>query len=190
MCQGKLRLSCALGLMSVVTSSSLIAGEVKRALPEALPDHRIVFRVCDQLLNSLMDNAAIDRQTEVREVILGTSVVGTARVTGKPDVKLIPSVDDATFYITLEGTIHSRTTGYNGPAIIHSRSVTTFTASRPVVFEPGRGFYGLPSRVSARTESFVEGISSRRRGLVGRIVSRRAGKIDRKSTRLNSSHTV
>jgi hypothetical protein len=47
-----------------------------------------------------------------------------------------------------------------------------------VVFEPGKGFYGLPSQVSAHTETFVEGISSTRRGLIGRMITRRARKIE------------
>jgi hypothetical protein len=125
-----------------------------------------------------MDNAAIDRETNVREVILGTSIYGKARVAGKPDVRLVPSVDDATFHITLEGTIRSQTIGYNGPVRVHSHSVTTFTASRPVVFEPWRGFYGLPSHVSAHTKSFLDGISSTRPGLIGRIICRRARKTE------------
>jgi hypothetical protein len=165
------------GLLLLFSCSSLQAADARK-LPEPLPDHRVVFRVSDRLLNSLMDNAAIDRQTDVREVILGTSIYGKARVQGKPDVQLVPSVDDATFHLTLEGTIHSQTIGYNGPVIVHSRSVTTFTATRPVVFEPGKGFYGLPSQVSAHTESVVEGISSTRRGLIGRIITRRARKIE------------
>jgi hypothetical protein len=165
------------GLLLILSCRSLQAADASK-LPKPLPEHRVVLRVSDRLLNSMMDNAAIDRQTDVCEVILGTSIYGKARVQGKPDVQLVPSADDATFHITLEGTIHSQTIGYNGPVIVRSRSVTTFTATRPVVFEPGKGFYGLPSQVSAHTESFVEGISSTRRGLIGRMITRRARKIE------------
>jgi len=152
------------------------AGEGPNSPRQALPSHRVVLRVSERMLGSLLDNKDVDRQVDVRDVILGTSISGTARVTGKPDVTLADSPDQATFQIVLNGTAHSRTTGYNGPAIIHSRSVTTFTATKQIVFDPGKGFYGLPSKVTARTQVFVEGIGSTRGGLFGRIVRRRAAK--------------
>jgi hypothetical protein len=89
-------------------------------------------------------------------------------------VQLHECADQATFQVVIEGTAHSKSVGYNGPAVIHSRSVTTFTATKQVVFEPGRGFYALPPKVAARTQTFTDGVDSTRRGLVGRIVRRKA----------------
>jgi len=142
-----------------------------------LPAHRVVFRVSEDVLNSLLGNNDIDRQTNVRDVILGTTIYGTARVVGKPGIQLIEKPDQATFHLTFQGTAQSRTTGYNGPAIIYSRTVTTFSATKQVVFEPGQGFRALPAQVTAQTRVFLEGIGSQRGGLIGRIVRRRAGQI-------------
>ena len=144
----------------------------------ALPAHRVVLRVSQKTLSSLVDTKDVDRQVDVRDVILGTSIAGRAHVVGKPAVALMDSPEQATFKLVLNGTVHSRTTGYNGPAIIYSRSVTTFTATKQIVFEPGKGFHGLPSQVTARTQVFVEGIASTRRGLIGGIVRRRAAKME------------
>jgi len=136
--------------------------------------HRVVVRLSDQLLNSLMTKG-FSRETEVRDVILGTQIYGRARIDAQPGVTLAECPDQATFQVTVEGTAHSRSTGYNGPAIIYSRSVTTFTATKQVIFEPGRGFYALPPKVVARTQTFTDGVGSSRGGIVGRVVRRKAG---------------
>jgi hypothetical protein len=143
------------------------------------PDHRIVLRVSSSMLNSMMDGQElVNRETDVQEWILGTNVVGRSKVTGTPVVKLVESADRAKFQIILEGTSVARTTGYSGPAIVYSRSITKFTATKLVVFEPERGFYGQPVQVTARTYNTVQGIDSTRGGLIGRIIRRRAAAIE------------
>ena len=141
-------------------------------------DHLAVLRISAAMLDSFIETKDIDRVVDVRDVILGTTIRGTARIVGKPSVKLAESEDLATFQIVLHGTVNSRTTGYNGPAIIHSRAVTTFTATKQIIFEPGHGFRGLPPKVDARTQTFVDRIDSDRSGLVGRIIRRRAAQIE------------
>jgi len=137
------------------------------------PSHRVVVRLSDALLNALMTKG-FSREAEVRDVILGTQIYGKARIDARPCVQLADCPDQATFQVVIEGTAHSRSTGYNGPAIIYSRSVTTFTATKQVIFEPGRGFYALAPKVQARTQTFTDGIGTSRRGIVGRIIRRKA----------------
>jgi hypothetical protein len=139
----------------------------------AVPDHRVVVRLSDAMLNSLMSKG-FARETEVRDVILGTSIFGRAYIQAQPGVALQESPDQATFQIVVEGTAHSRSTGYNGPAIVYSRSVTTFRATKQVIFDPGKGFYGLQPQVWASTQTYIDNIGSQRGGIVGRIVRRRA----------------
>ena len=147
--------------------------------PEKKPDHQVVLRVSSSMLNTWIDGKEdVNREVPVQEVILGTSVFGTSRVTGKPVVKLVESPDRAKFQIVLKGIATSRTTGYNGPAIVTSRAVTQFTATKLVVFEPGKGFSGQPAQVTARTTTTVENIDSSRGGIIGRIVRRRAAAIE------------
>ena len=131
------------------------------------------------MLNSMMDGSDfVNRDTDVREEIMGTTIVGRAHITGTPVVKLVESADRATFQINFEGTATSLTTGYHGPAIVTSRSVTKFTATKLVVFEPARGFYGQPAKVIARIQTTTESVDSTRGGLIGRIVRRRAAAIE------------
>jgi hypothetical protein len=147
-------------------------GAVEKSEP---PAHRIVLRLSDEMLNSLM-NQGFAREVDVRDVILGTTIQGKATISATPGVQLKECPDQATFQVVVNGTAQSRSTGYNGPAIIHSRSVTSFVATRQVVFDPGRGFYTLPAQVQARTQTFIDRIDSTRRGIVGRIVRRRAAR--------------
>src|SRR5262249_20916350 len=56
--------------------------------------------------------------------------------------------------------------------IVHSRSETTFIATKRVVFVPGKGFFIEPAKVTATTKTSTESIESRRGGIAGRIISR------------------
>lgn len=169
---------CARGLGAILIAGLLFGAAAEAAEP-VKPDHRIVLRVSSAMLNSLMDGREdVNRESVVQETILGTSVYGKARVTGTPVVKLVESPEHARFQIILNGTAVARTTGYNGPAIVSSRSVTSFTATKMVVFEPGKGFSGQPAKVTARTQTTIENIDSTRGGLIGRIIRRRAASIE------------
>jgi hypothetical protein len=97
-------------------------------------------------------------------------------MTGEPRVHLEPSTDRASFQVVLTGVVFSRTVGRNGPAIIYGHSITRFTATKEVVFEPGSGFRGLPPKIRAEAHSFTDGIGSTRGGLVGQMVQRRAAR--------------
>jgi len=138
-----------------------------------LPAHRLVVRVTDAMLASLLGRE-IEQQVAVQDVILGTTVTGTAQIRGEPCVKLLERAEDAAFHVEFRGTAVSHTIGRNGPAVIRSRSVTHFTATKQIVYESGKGFSGQPAQVAARTQCFTEGIDSTRRGLIGRIVRRKA----------------
>ena len=139
----------------------------------APPAHFLVLRLSGVMLNSLIDKP-IDVQTSVRDVVLGTPVTGAARVTGRPQVTLEPSLDQAKFRMTVSGTVYSRTVGNSGPATIYGRAITTFTASAPIIFEPGKGFSSQPPQIAAQTRIYTDNIASSRGGLIGRIVRRRA----------------
>jgi hypothetical protein len=136
------------------------------------------LRISEAMLNTALENRLYDRETDVRDTILGTAVTGRARIVGQPRAQLIPSADRATFNLIFEGTVCSRTIGYNGPAILRSRGETRFTATRQIVFEPGKGYSALPPQISTSTKLFSEGIGSTRRGIVGLIVRRRAARLE------------
>ncbi|HUE74205.1 MAG TPA: hypothetical protein VMP01_25215 [Pirellulaceae bacterium] len=137
--------------------------------------HKVVVRFSEDLFTSLV-HRDIDEQSPVQEVILGTPVAGQARTLAQPRVNLIPHSSQAALEVVMEGTTVSRTTGRNGPAIIHSRSTTQFRAVKQVHFSPQKGFYALPATIELNTQLVTESIGSTRGGLLGRLVRRRASR--------------
>ncbi len=135
--------------------------------------HKLVLRVSEEWFTALVYRE-IDEQTIVEDVILGTPVSGMAHTIGQPRIDLVPHESQAAFDVVMEGTTVSRTTGRNGPAVIHSRSTTRFRAVKQVRFSPQKGFHSLPANVSTNTHLATENVASTRGGLIGRIVRRRA----------------
>lgn len=168
------RAAVLLGVLVLANTSNCEDIDKELGDPPA-PD--LIVRVSEGALNALKTDKEINSHFGVRDVILGTSLQGSGRTIGQSAVRLNESAP-ASFDIQIRGTVTTRTTGYNGPAILYSRSVTTFSATKRVLFETGRGFYGLPPVLTAQTRIFLEGISSRRGGLIGRIVVRRATRLE------------
>lgn len=149
------------------------AKEESTADEKDVPRQLIVVRVSADVFRPLIEKP-FDEVGPVDEVILGTRCIGQGRLTGQPTLELIEDPDRAGFRVVFRGKTVSRTTGQNGPAIIHSRSETVFAASKRVEFEPGKGFYSTPAKINARTRTFTEDIETTRGRLVGRMVERRA----------------
>lgn len=141
--------------------------------PAPLPSHLVVVRFPSQTLAGLIDRQ-IDITAPVSDVILGTPVTGVARLVGQPCVELCPSNDEARFNVVVTGTVYSRTIGHGGPAKVHGHSITHFTATKEVIYEPGVGFRSLAPHVTARTECYTDSIAPSRGGIAGRIIQRRA----------------
>jgi len=145
------------------------------AEPSETRTPRLVLRISGELLNGLV-NKQVDFEIPYRDVVLGSHVSGTARVAGQPRVELASSPDQARFHIVLTGTVHSRSVGQAGPAIIHGHAITHFQATKEIVFEPGRGFFGHPPQVAAETQCLLDGVQSKRRGILGQLVMRKAAR--------------
>jgi len=101
-------------------------------------------------------NKHVDRVTKVNEDILGTQVIGLSHLTGQPKVQLTENACQAGFDVVLTGVTHSRTKGYNGPVVLHSRGATQFRAVKHVVFEPRDGFRAGPATVEATTQTVTD----------------------------------
>jgi len=166
-------------LWSVLLAASVAQeDDVQRAIEQEQPQrppHAVIVRLSDALLTGLF-NRSMDVQLPVNDVVLGTPVSGVARVVGRSHVELAPSPSAAKFAVVYKGTVHSRTVGRKGPAIINGHSITHFTATKEIAFQPGVGFYSLPPRIEARSECFTDGISATRGGVIGRIIQRRAAR--------------
>ncbi len=116
----------------------------------------------------------VSETTPIRENILGTSVTGTGRTTGKVTVDLVPDPDRVTFDTVFRGSTNSNNTGYNSGATIWSDGYTTFDA-RKCTFIDGDGFGADPATASARTQTNVTGVNSGRGGIAANRGSRSPG---------------
>jgi len=137
------------------------------------PAHLIALRVSAAMLAARM-NRNVDGQRAVSDVVLGTPITGAARLVGELRMQPVPSPDKACFNAVFDGAIYCRTVGGKEGVTVHSHSITRFTASKEIVFEPGKGFYARPTKIAANTQCFTDGINPGRGGLIGRIVERRA----------------
>jgi hypothetical protein len=136
-----------------------------------------VVRISPQTLLERIERE-VDVTTAVQHVVLGTRAAGECRTCGKLAIELVPREGCADFVLVLKGSCKSRTTGHNGPAVIHSRSTSEFVAKKRIVYDVERGFRAGPAVVRAATDLEITGIDSTWPGIRGRFVraiaSRRA----------------
>ncbi len=133
-----------------------------------------ILRVSERYLEELFARD-INKHTAVSRVVLGTRATGTAHTQGRADVDTKPDRDDAAFYVRITGSTKSRTVGRNGPAIIHSRAVTTWTCQKIVRFN-GEEFVTTPATIESDTQITPMGTGSSLPGLRGRIVRKVASR--------------
>ena len=160
------------GFSQDVFSQEAAESAVPRDRP-AVPSRPVVIRLTQAWFTSRI-NRPIDEHSAVDEVILGTRVRGAARTVGTPHIQLCEDPDDVSLQVVMTGSTVSRTVGSSGPVTARSRSETTFTATKQIVFTPGKGFAALPAAIAARTRVTTEDVQTSRRGVIGRIVERRA----------------
>ena len=163
----RLRGVLAAGMLAV-WSAGPVAAQTASGEPR-----QIVVRLAEELFAPLIERP-IDEVLPVDEEILGVQAVGQARVVGEPDLVLADDPAQATFRVTVTGTVVSQTVGRKGPVKIHSTSTTAFTATKRVSFQPGRGFVGNPAEIEAQSSSQTDRIVPDRRGVLGRAIERRA----------------
>ena len=124
-----------------------------------------------------MREKEIKHRGHVDRLILGTQATGTSWTSGGINVQIVPNDDDASIIIRFRGKIETKTTGYNGPAIIYSHTHTDFECARQVAFAPRIGLIAGKPTVDARTTLVFDGFDSNRRlgkRLIARVAKRRA----------------
>lgn len=134
----------------------------------------MVLRVSERFLKELFARD-INKRTPITRVVLGTRARGTAHTRGRAEVDTKPDKDDAAFHIRITGTTTAQTVGYNGPAIIHSRSITHWVAVKTIRFD-GQQFTTSPGTITTQHCIQPLGASSSLPGIRGRIVSRIAAR--------------
>lgn len=134
---------------------------------EPSPANVVYVRVSQDFLQRQMTREII-RETPVAENILGTDTRGSAHIIGRPKLQFIEHRDGGRANLFYSGHVHSRTVGYNGPVIIHSHGVTSFSAAAQLAITPDR-LTATPVNTRAVTRSTIDNITSTLPRLRGRI---------------------
>lgn len=129
----------------------------------------------------------VDQTTPVRELILGTTVRGTAHMVGDVDVNLVPSKDKGLIELTLAGTVSSDNVGVNGPATIYSTGFSTVGASKLLAFDED-GLTASPATAHADTTTTFNAICAKMR-LIQKIATKRAYQQKSQAERIASQRT-
>ena len=158
----------ALGWLSTSRQATQLVNRVRSQY-----QHPNLYGYASQRLAATGINSYVDQVSAVEDNILGTSVFGTARLTGYTQLVLNHSPNYASMNILLRGQIGSNTTGYNGPATIHSTGATSVTAYKPMQMT-AYGLVGLPATARAATRTNINDISAKH-GIVEKIAWKRAG---------------
>ncbi len=163
----------ALGQDSVLKT---VIQDTSESIP--VPDAESLFQARVRIPKALIVEA-IDRDYEhtaaVDRVVLGTRSRGTAVCRGTVTGELVENSHGVEILCRVNGTVHSRTCGTNGPAVIHSRATTAYSAVKPILFN-GHYFTARPATLGITTRLDIDCIESILPGLRGKIVRRVASR--------------
>ena len=130
----------------------------------------------------------IEQDQAVSDVILGTSLSGTAHMVGRTRVEIPSNEQHAQFDILLTGQANSNTVGHNGPVTIYSTGATTISG-RKSLYMNDLGLTATPANATCATASSINGISARCR-LIEKIAWKRAGQQQGQAEQIASSHAA
>jgi hypothetical protein len=162
-------------------------------IPQPVTPAALIYaRVSRRFLEDYVDRNLTQRKS-VNDCILGTRIFGHSLTRGSTHLRLKPSQHRALGEIIFAGTVHADTVGYNGPAILHYSSDSTFESSKTVVMGPS-GITVTDADSRAPTNLQITGIDStlpRLRGrIVRRIAGRRASRSNGEAEAITADHTA
>ncbi|MGE0760265.1 MAG: hypothetical protein AB7F89_19375 [Pirellulaceae bacterium] len=124
--------------------------------------------------NSDEARAKLNQPQAVRDVILQTSIEGTAYPQLNIDVSLVPSDERAAFDVHLIGGATSQNVGYRGPVTVYTTGYTSIHAAKRVYFD-ALGMSTSAAGASCATSTNIYDIAANCR-LIERLAWKQAGK--------------
>lgn len=155
--------------------------QVVKAIRESYSHPNLFADVSHRIFTAGIDNE-VEQSQQVSSYILGTSIHGTANVTGRITSAFVPDAERASFDLLLTGNIFSNNVGYNGPVTIYSTARTSVNASKRVHFDAA-GFLTDFAWAQCATGSNINRIAARS-CLVRKIAWQRAGQSKTTAERL------
>ncbi len=128
----------------------------------------------------------ITETTDVRDCILGTSLVGTAHMKGSTAANLIDSADRAQIELVLTGTVHSDNVGFNRGVQIFSDGDTQVHATK-AIYVDADGISADAAQACCETDSRINCISARS-CLIEKVAWHKAGRSKATAEQIGSQH--
>jgi hypothetical protein len=132
--------------------------------------HPNLFLEVSEVLMQVGIEQNVDETAAVNELILGTRVRGSARLTGKVTLDLVASDNQAAMDILLNGSTVSDSVGYNGPVRVFSRGFTSVAAKKRLVLDE-TGISDRPASARCSTRTRIGNVEAGR--LIKHIAMRR-----------------
>lgn len=129
----------------------------------------------------------IERPEPVRDVILGTRIRGEGMLRGTVSARLVEDSNAAAIELTLKSILDADSVGVNGPARIHSESVTRMRSTKRIEIL-AEGLSAFPARTEAETDSKIERISVSAGPVIRNVAHRRVYQQKDRSEQIAAMH--
>jgi len=160
-----------LGELLARISASGQSPQLVAAAREQLSQPNLLVRVSRGIVAGGIDDN-INEITPVKDVILGTDVVGKGNTVGQVRSRLVPDVKHAIVEIDLTGTTNAKTVGYHDPVTVFSHSTTSLLGQKRIQFDEA-AFAGLPATADCCTHNTIDSIDVCGGHLIQRIATKR-----------------
>jgi hypothetical protein len=149
--------------------------ELVTAARQLYSQPNLVFMAKKKIIAAAMESN-IDEVAPITDNILGTSIRGTTHTQARVILNLRDNPDKAVFDLHLTGHVHSKTAGFNGPAVIYSSGETAIDGHKLIwLDESGLNAQNATATAKTRTTFTGFGATSRHfQGLVTKVASKRA----------------
>lgn len=124
----------------------------------AHPCARLTLEVHEALLNRIAGRSE-QRQSAVRDFVLGADVYGVEITATRVQIDLLPSANAVALNLVLHGENHSDTVGYTPQAAVRTLGVNSFTATKFVLHD-GRLFHTRRPRVTVAPYNQTIGVDT------------------------------
>ena len=148
------------------------AGDLVRAVRERYWRSNLDARLSERFI-AAANEQDVNETNSINDTIMGTYITGSAHLTGRLDVDLVPNEERASFDLRLTGQAYSNNVGYNGPVTIYSNGVTHVEAAKRIHLDVA-GMTSEFARAWCTVNSNITCIAARS-ALVRKIAWRRAG---------------
>jgi hypothetical protein len=145
-----------------------------------------VFGYASQRLAASGIEDDINEVAPVRDNIMGTSIFGTAHLTGRTRLVLLENPRAAAFNVFLAGQATSNNVGYNRGVTLHTSGLTQVSGTKYLQMND-LGMSGAPAIACCQTHTHINDICAKG-PFVERIAWKRAGKSKGQAEAIASDH--